>query len=360
MGNEKQGIILSISLLTGGNNPYLRNCLESLKEIRTDIPSELIIVDTGCEQVDRNLIESYADDIVDFSWCEDFAAARNAGLEKCSGEWFLYLDDDEVFMDTKAIVHFFASGEYKNYGMAGYVIRNLYDETSENYRDFVALRLFRRSMDTHFEFAIHENIMPQIGESKNINAVAYHYGYLSADIEKLAGKRQRNMKILQAELAKNPMEMHYANHLVNEYSAAGQFREQAEFCEKYLHRTLDSKNEEVRIYRGIFYAGLMDAYLKDGKENRIMPLVNKAIQDAYCSDLLKTYFYGCACIASAAMGRPEDAKFYGTIYQNFYRALAGYESLYSQLVIAGVAYTEEFYQRVICCMKENICDTSEE
>ena len=33
----------------------------------------------------------------EFKWCDDFAKARNAGLEKCTGEWFMYIDDDEWF-----------------------------------------------------------------------------------------------------------------------------------------------------------------------------------------------------------------------------------------------------------------------
>ena len=45
--------------------------------------------------------------VVQFTWCDDFSKARNAGLEKARGQWFLYLDDDEWFIDTKEItVHF--------------------------------------------------------------------------------------------------------------------------------------------------------------------------------------------------------------------------------------------------------------
>ena len=54
-------------------------------------------------------VREYTDNIVSFDWCDDFAAARNAGLEHAKGEWFLYLDDDEWFEDVTTIIDFFQS-----------------------------------------------------------------------------------------------------------------------------------------------------------------------------------------------------------------------------------------------------------
>lgn len=34
--------------------------------------------------------------LVPFTWCDDFAAARNAALPHCTGDWILHLDPDEL------------------------------------------------------------------------------------------------------------------------------------------------------------------------------------------------------------------------------------------------------------------------
>ena len=70
------------------------------------------------------LIEKYADQIIPFTWCDDFAAARNAGLERCRGEWFLYLDDDEVLEEPEALVAFLQAPSSIAYEYASLALKN--------------------------------------------------------------------------------------------------------------------------------------------------------------------------------------------------------------------------------------------
>ncbi|EKC72033.1 glycosyl transferase, group 2 family protein, partial [human gut metagenome] len=46
------------------------------------IPCELIIVDTGSTDRTKEIALKYTDKVYDFEWINDFAAARNFGLEK--------------------------------------------------------------------------------------------------------------------------------------------------------------------------------------------------------------------------------------------------------------------------------------
>ena len=78
---KKEKIVLSISLLASRNADDVERCLRSLEPIRSAVPCEIIAVDTsgGDERLNEVLCE-YADVIVPFTWCNDFAKARNAGL----------------------------------------------------------------------------------------------------------------------------------------------------------------------------------------------------------------------------------------------------------------------------------------
>ena len=98
----KSPIKLSISLLVSNRIATIRKCMESLKQILDVVPGELIAVDTvGEENSDGSLavVREYTDQIVHVDWTGDFSAARNAGLKRAKGEWFLYVDDDEWFDD---------------------------------------------------------------------------------------------------------------------------------------------------------------------------------------------------------------------------------------------------------------------
>ena len=132
---------LTISLLASSRIHSLERCLDSLKPLLQTVPAELIVVFTGTDDGVRQVAERYTDQIVPFTWCNDFSAARNAGLKKARGEWFLYLDDDEWFEDVTEICEFFQSGEYQNYRSASYIQRNYLDWNGTKYSDFAAHRM---------------------------------------------------------------------------------------------------------------------------------------------------------------------------------------------------------------------------
>lgn len=116
-------IQLSISMLVSDRMETLGKCLASLKPLLTELDSELIVVFTGKNEETLELIQQYTTHIIPFTWCDDFSKARNAGLKEAKGEWFLYLDDDEWFEDTREIIQFFKSGEYRRYQSAFYVVQ---------------------------------------------------------------------------------------------------------------------------------------------------------------------------------------------------------------------------------------------
>ena len=56
---------------------------------------ELVVVDTGSRDRTREIAREAGARVIDFPWRDDFAAARNAGLEAARGRFGLALDADE-------------------------------------------------------------------------------------------------------------------------------------------------------------------------------------------------------------------------------------------------------------------------
>ena len=64
----------------------LGRCLDTVK----DLVDEIIIVDTGSVDKTKEIARTYTDKIYDFTWIDDFAAARNFSFEKASMDYLLW------------------------------------------------------------------------------------------------------------------------------------------------------------------------------------------------------------------------------------------------------------------------------
>ena len=256
--------VLTISLLCSGRKQTTRKCLDSLKPIMDQVSSELIIVDTGCDEETRELLSEYTDQIIPFTWCNDFSKARNAGLKAAKGEWFLYIDDDENFVDVTELVTFFQSGEYKKYGQACYIQRNYTDLQGERYQDMWVSRMIRITKDTHFQDKIHEYLAPAQGGYKLINSWVDHYGYAYSSPEEKRKHEQRNLDLLKEALEEEPDNMRIRAHIAQEYIGIPEYKLMFEICDETI--PMLKKNDEYHnSYRQTFYMGKLLGLLNLGK-----------------------------------------------------------------------------------------------
>lgn len=57
---------------------------------------EIVIVDTGSTDGTVAVAKNFTDRVYGFSWCDDFAAARNYAVSKVSCDYWMWLDADDV------------------------------------------------------------------------------------------------------------------------------------------------------------------------------------------------------------------------------------------------------------------------
>ncbi|EOT39973.1 glycosyltransferase [Enterococcus columbae] len=194
--------LLSISLLVSNNIQTIEKCMESIRPLLEQVPSELIIVDTvGEEKSDGSLAiaREYADKIVHFEWCDDFAAARNAGLRECQGQWFMYFDDDEYFDNVTALIDFFSDESKYNYYRAVEIQgRDYIDYTGNKYNLRKSLRLFRLVEGATFQGKIHEYFVPTTVPMYETSVFVHHFGYVH-----VLDKTNRNESLLEKEVEKD-------------------------------------------------------------------------------------------------------------------------------------------------------------
>ena len=241
----KSPIKLTISLLVSNQIGTIRKCMESLKPILDAVPSELIVVDTvGPENSDGSLdiAREYADQVVRFEWCDDFAAARNAGLSRAKGEWFLYVDDDEWFEDPTEIIEFLNSDECDRYGTTQYAIRSYDDESLTTYATGGVTRLIRRTPESRFIHAVHEIFNWVHGpEKKFTSCYAHHSCFIFKSTEERTQHFERYSKRLLEELKNYPNNLRLVTQVIQEYHFDHQYDKMEEYCRK--GETLEGTND---------------------------------------------------------------------------------------------------------------------
>lgn len=85
---------LSLCMIVKNEEESLARCLESVK----GIVDEIVIVDTGSSDKTKEIAAQYTDMIYDFTWINDFSAARNFSYEKATKEYIMWLDADDIIL----------------------------------------------------------------------------------------------------------------------------------------------------------------------------------------------------------------------------------------------------------------------
>ena len=83
---------ISLCMIVKNEEPVLERIL---KPMRT-VVDEIIIADTGSTDSTKEIACRYGDQVFDYAWKQDFAAARNAACERASMDYWMWLDADDV------------------------------------------------------------------------------------------------------------------------------------------------------------------------------------------------------------------------------------------------------------------------
>ena len=227
-----ENILLTITMLVSDREDTIEKCLKSLEHLREAVPSELIVVDTARNQACMDIVRQYTDQIVQFEWCNDFSAARNAGVKKARGQWLMFLDDDEWFESTRELEDFFLSGKYRKFFSASYIQRNYLDRAGSQWRDARVVRLARREKETRFIRKIHEQIFPLNSPVCYMDDYVHHYGYAYRSKEEKDRHLGRNIRLVLEERKEHPEDTRITAQLIQEYAVAEEYYSAIEICKE--------------------------------------------------------------------------------------------------------------------------------
>jgi glycosyltransferase involved in cell wall biosynthesis len=215
---------LSLCMIVRDEAVFLERCLSAIK----DYVDEIVVVDTGSVDSTRQIASTFTQAVYDFTWIDDFSAARNYSLAKASSDWIIVLDADEQIAgeDLLRIRKLLDTSRFCAYSL---VQRNYSSEPEQGdwiplegptpysmdylgYRENPIVRLFKNRQDIRFTGRIHELIdHKSAGITVQLTDIPIHHD-INGNPEKSLEERQLNyLRIIEKELLHRPSGRLYAN-----------------------------------------------------------------------------------------------------------------------------------------------------
>lgn len=302
---SQQKPVLSIGMIFKNEIRCLERCMKSLLPLREAIPCELVMVDTGSDDGSREIAEQYADLLIDFPWIDDFSAARNAGLEHCTGKWFFFLDADEwLGEDFSGLIRFLKEDDGK-YNGAALLIRNYVScKSMDQYSDFFGGRFLRLSTGGRFQNPVHESFAHYAVPMLMLQHVMLHHdGYVKDDPEVVARKKGRNEPLLRKKLEQNPNDlMTYVQLLAQNLASDEQYQTACKAVD-----LLENGQGEKHQAGPVLYSQAVEAAARYGKTEQMRQWL-KAAEEKYPKSIyVRIDAEAAACTKLYAEKRYEEA-----------------------------------------------------
>lgn len=224
-------MLLSIVMMVKNEERYLDKTLNALNDLRKDIDTELIILDTGSTDNTVEIAKKYTDKVYFEKWNDNFADIRNISISYASGDWILILDADEKLTNYDKLKEFFNSDIHKKYNSATIQLKNIFDKNEKRYSLSPIPRMFKNVDGFGYDGVIHEQPRYK-GPVYNNIASFDHYGYMYEDEEIRQKKTERNIKLLLEEIEKNPNDPYTNYQLGKSYISALKTNEALFYIEK--------------------------------------------------------------------------------------------------------------------------------
>lgn len=300
---------ISLALIAKNEEKNINRLLDSVEGCF----DEIILVDTGSTDKTVEIAKERGCQVHLFDWVNDFSKARNYAFSKCSKDFIMWLDLDDVLVNKDGFIHWKKSAlQFADYFLATY--NYALNEKGEAVCSFVRERVFRRSIYPQWRYPIHEGIMMMAGWMPDrVPSTVWHVNHLR-DSEDIKADKSRNISIfedlkrrgegwdgrLQFYYAKELYEAQRPHEALNEFKLAFEKRdvehhdrlltcqyagyaamacadqikdELKEEKKKFLDEAIKFSHEGLKLdaNRAEFYVTLGDCFLKQGNIVAALP-----------------------------------------------------------------------------------------
>lgn len=276
-------IPISVCIIAKNEEKNIERCLSSL----APYGFEIVLVDTGSTDRTKELASKYTDRIFDFTWIDDFSAARNFSLEMASNNWIFMMDCDEWIesIDLEEMDYF---RKHLSHAAGSVTRRNITNSSGvEGIHIDYTERLFSRKR-YYYTGIIHEQLTPKFDKEIDtylLNTTIGHSGYCMTPERRLSKSLQYEQLLLK-QLEQEPDNPYVYFQLGRVYQMLADHQKACCYFEKGL--SYDLNPELAYVNSMVVEYGY--ELLITGQKEKALHFQN--IYDAFCSSADFVYVMG--------------------------------------------------------------------
>lgn len=273
-------VTVAAAILAKDEIRCIERCLRSL----LGAVDEIVVIDCGSTDGTREAASAFPGvKLVTFEWCDDFAAARNAGLPHIESDWVIWVDADETLWPEDRANIRTAAGLFDK--LAQPVIINAGVQEHKNGDaglKYNKSRMFPLNRGLRYKGRVHEQIGGAEGSSardpigKPVLIRFHHDGY-EPSVMKQKQKLARNIRLLEMmvhEEPDNPGWLFFYGRDMLGTGDRGKAQEALLAAERHAQaRPHFSRIEEVRLL-------LAFTYLQDGELEEAEGACRRALESS--------------------------------------------------------------------------------
>ena len=264
---------VSVCVIAKNEEKNIEECLKRL------IPYgfEIIVTDTGSVDRTKEIARKYADQVLDYSWKDDFSAARNFCAAYAANDWIIALDCDEYVSQADCRTLCLLTEKFPSY--TGVIrLKNLVrkNDGTQGYGTDDVIRMYNRKL-YHFENPIHEQLcaIEDIRKTEQMQTFlvpmeVIHHGYALSP-EAMEQKQKRNLAILYRSYEKNKQDAYLCFQIGQSEFILNHFDKAVEYYERgmKLNPPLDYPYVQIMVM------SLARAYIQVDKREEALELMCK-------------------------------------------------------------------------------------
>lgn len=278
---------ISVCIIAKNEEKYIEECLKRLQPYGM----EIIVTDTGSTDRTKEIAKKYANKVLDFEWCDDFAAARNFCASHSSYPWILALDCDEYVSSIDMPTLRILMQKFPKYcGVIRMKNLILTEDGGKSYTVDDVMRFYNRNFYQYY-YPIHEQVCSKDINRLEDNADGFlipceiiHHGYMISH-EEMAKKQERNLKLLYNVVKKGEADSYTYFQIGQSELILNHLDQAIESFEKGL--SMDPSTANVYVHMMIM--ALARAYVRVKRYDEAMALMEKYADRCKTAKYMYTY-----------------------------------------------------------------------